>query len=96
MHHTIPPTNTECIVFGFLADGRAFCHSHDGPVAAAAGVLFFVLFLCFICHTYTNFPVLLFQIKIRITPVVRALHTQNKKERERKKTQQYQELLCSR
>lgn len=73
------------LVFFSSADGRAFCHSHDGPIAAAgdgdgAYIVLCVKLRWFICNTYyTNFPVLLlFQIKIRITPVVRVLHTQTK------------------
>ena len=91
----------ECLVFWccfFWSDGITFCHSHDGPVAASDGVCCSLSgFYGFICHTYTNFPVLLFQIKIRITPVARALHTQNKnRKKAHTHAQQYQEEPCSR
>lgn len=103
MHRTIlHHTDVECLVFGVCvcfffdsADGTAFCHPHDGPIAAGDGGVYCSLscfYVLFAIYMYTNFPVLLlFQIKIRITPVVRALHTQNNT-----KKKQYQEQQCSR
>lgn len=82
-HQPLHVPHMECLVFGsgwrksilsFSWHGRYCCRRHHHHCYCVAGVAFSSFFMFYSPCIYTNFPVMLFRIKIRITPV-RPLHT---------------------